>query len=162
MGPKPSMSAVPLPPNGREDDPPSCPYELQERGRAWWAWAWATPQATQWDDGVLFTVARRARLEDDLDAMKLATDEVDLADLLAEFDMEALRRIQWALDALHRSASGKLAVEKEMRELENRLGLNPQAMVTLKWTIGEPAKETDDLDDLSARRAARIAGGSAT
>jgi hypothetical protein len=38
---------------------------------------------------------------------------------------------------LKRSATGEVALMKEMRELENRLGLNPKAMVDLRWSVGE-------------------------
>ncbi|MGD9754564.1 MAG: hypothetical protein AB7W59_26535 [Acidimicrobiia bacterium] len=32
--------------------------------RAWWAWAWSTPQAAAWSVGDVVALARRARLED--------------------------------------------------------------------------------------------------
>jgi hypothetical protein len=115
---------VVLPAAGRRGRAPVCPYELGVAGSAWWVWAWTTPQATRWDKGALYTVARRARLEDDVD-------------------------------------SGKLAVEKEMRELDGKLGLTPKAMADLGWTIGEVKKEMDGLDQLASRRSARLAGGSA-
>jgi hypothetical protein len=53
-----------LPQGGRQGDAPECPYELGEAGKAWWEWAWHTPQATAWNDGALYTVADRAMIED--------------------------------------------------------------------------------------------------
>lgn len=116
-----------LPVGGRKGKPPVSPYALGAAGDAWWKWAWGTPQATAWDAGALYTVARRARLEDDVAAM----------------DGDA----------------GKLALEKEMREIDGRLGLSPRAMADLGWRVGEPVKETDGLDDLTARRQQRLASG---
>lgn len=147
----------------REGSLPDSPYEFAEAGTTWWVWAWGTPQASMWDPGALYTVARRARLEDDLAALGFADDTLELTDLLAGVsDHEAIQRVEWALTMLKQSASGKLAVEKEMRELDGRLGLSPRAMVDLGWVIGEEAKTTNALDDLAARRDKRIAGRAAS
>ena len=153
---------TPLPASGRTGPAPESPYDLAEAGTAWWVWAWTTPQATRWDAGALYAVARRAQLEDDVAMLGFGEDHLDLADLLVGVaDKEATRRVEWALTMLKKAASGKLALEKEMRELDGRLGLNPRAMVDLGWVIGEADKETDDLDDLAAKRAKRIARGAA-
>src|SRR5690606_38178692 len=79
----PTIPSTELPPEGRQGDPPELPegYDLLGPGLAWWGWAWSTPQATQWDDGALYAVARRAKLEDDLWLLERA-DEFDLAGLL--------------------------------------------------------------------------------
>lgn len=63
---KPTIPTTKLPAAGRQGDPPEPPAHvtLGERGLDWWGWAWRTPQACAWDDGSLFTVARRALLED--------------------------------------------------------------------------------------------------
>jgi hypothetical protein len=140
----PTIKATTLPAEGRRGEPPEPPYRLGEAGRAWWEWAWRLPQAAAWDDGSTYFVARRARLEDDLAAID-RTDDLELDDLLAGADKEAVERVQYALGALVRVASGSTTLMREMRELENRLGLNPKAMADLRWTISEPV-EPDGAD----------------
>ncbi len=149
-----------LPAGGRKGRSPKSPYSLDAAGSKWWTWAWGTPQATAWDAGALYTVARRAQLEDDVAALDFGEVTFEIADLFAgEADRDAVARVEWALSTLKRSASGKLAIEKEMRELDGKLGLSPRAMADLGWRIGEPKKETDGLDDLTARRSKRLASG---
>lgn len=133
---QPTIAQQALPAGGREGPAPECPLELMEHGARWWAWAWGTPQAAMWDAGALYFVARRARLEDDLHAHRFS-EEVDLGDLLAGADREAVRRVEFALGTLARLASGEGSVIREMRELENRLGLNPKAMLDLRWRVAE-------------------------
>lgn len=153
-----SAPRIELPAAGHTGRRPKCPYDLAGSGMVWWKWAWRTPQATQWDRGTHYHVARRALLEDDQAALGFE-DELELHDLLAGADPDAIARVKWALTLLKQSASGSLAVKKEMRELDTRLGLNPQGMATLGWTItGEKAEERDPLDELTARRRARPAG----
>lgn len=93
------------------------------------------PQACAWSVGDLYVVARRARLEDDVAALGFGEDLLPLEELLAGCDDEALRQVEWALGALKRSATGKLALEKEMRELDGKLGLTPEALARLRWSI---------------------------
>ncbi len=147
-----------LPAGGHTGRRPKCPYDLAAAGAAWWRWAWRLPQASGWTAGDLYVVARRARLEDDLAALGFG-DDVELRDLLAGVDdPEAARQVEWALSTLKRLAGGKLAIEKEMRELDDTLGLTPEALAKLRWSIGGPADERDDLDDICARRLARLGG----
>jgi hypothetical protein len=137
-------------------EPPDCPYDdLGEPGRSWWEWAWSTSQALKWDEGALYTVARRAQLEDYAAAMTFE-DHLDLDDLLRGADPEAVRNIEWALSLLKRSASGAVTLMKEMRELETQLGLGPKAMAGLGWKKEEQRK--DKLDELRDRRARRLGG----
>jgi hypothetical protein len=123
---------------------PKCPLELGEAGTRWWKWAWKLPQADRWDDGALYFVARRAMLEDHAAALSFA-DELDISDLFADGDFEARSRVEWALSTLKRSATGEVALMKEMRELDNRLGLNPKALAELRWTIAEGEEEKPKL-----------------
>jgi hypothetical protein len=132
----PTIQTTNLPAAGRKGRAPKCPYSLHEQGLLWWRWAWATPQATKWDQGSLYAAARRAQLEDDLAALDFA-DHLDLSDLLGGADEDAARRVKWALSALKRSASGSVNVMKEMRELDKRLGLDPKALAELRWVIAE-------------------------
>jgi hypothetical protein len=137
----PSIPTTRLPSKGRPGAPPKPPkwVELGKAGAAWWAWAWKTPQAAAWNDGHLVAVARRAGLEDDLAALR-QVQGLDVAELL---DVEA---DEWTdlLEALLRTlaalASKKLAVARECRELDDRLGLTPKAFSQLRWSIEEPAE----------------------
>lgn len=138
----PTIASQALPAAGRKGRPPKCPYDLGAPGAAWWKWAWKLPQAARWDDGALYFVARRAQLEDDLAALDFS-DELELDDLLAGAEPEAIGRVEWALGLLKKSASGAGALMREMRELDNRLGLNPKALAELRWTI----EKTDDKAD---------------
>lgn len=140
----PTVPTTNLPATGRKGRPPKCPdgYKLGKVASAWWRWAWATPQATVWDRGALYVIARRAQLEDDLDSLAL-NDELELVDLLAGADEEAIERVSYALDSLKRAATGKLAIEKEMRELDKVLGLTPKAMAELRWSIEDTTEEED-------------------
>lgn len=152
---------IELPATGRTGRPPKCPYDLAKPGSTWWRWAWRTPQATQWNRGYHYHVARRAQLEDDLEALGF-DDELDLRDLLAGADYDAIARVRDALTLLKQAASGALAVKKEMRELETRLGLNPDGMSRLGWVIAsEQTEKKDGVDELKRKRRARAAGGTA-
>lgn len=135
----PTIPTAQLPAAGRKGAAPKCPYALGEAGAAWWKWAWGLPQATRWDVGALYVVARRALLEDHSAALDFG-DALDLGDLFDDVNDEAARRVEWALGLLKRSATGEAALMREMRELDNRLGLNPKAMADLRWSIGEAEK----------------------
>src|SRR5438270_5172064 len=132
----PTVQTTNLPAAGRRGPAPDLPttYELGDAGVEWWEFAWRLPQATRWDDGTVYAVARRAQLEDHLAACDFA-GEVDLSDLLAGAGADEVRRVEWALRSLKSSASGALGLMKEMRELDKRLGLDPKALVELRWTI---------------------------
>lgn len=141
----PTIPTKDLPAAGRQDPTPDVPgfVDLDQPGLAWWEWAWHTPQAAAWDDGSMYFVARRAQLEDDMVA--LATmDDFDLADLLEIEHSEMTRRVTSIFQRIKAVASNKVALAKEARELDNRLGLNPKAMAELRWRIVAPAepKET--------------------
>lgn len=125
-----------LPAEGRRGRAPKVPkpYVLGEAGKAWWRWAWRLPQATMWDEGMMYAAARRAKIEDDLAALGFR-DELDLADLLAGADSEAIKRVEWALAQLKRMASGSTTLMKEATQIEDRLGLNPKSLAALRWKI---------------------------
>lgn len=135
-------SNSPLPLSGPEGPAPKSPYKLGKSGKAWWKWAWKLPQATAWDDGSVYFVARRAQLEDDAAALDFA-DYTDLHDLLSGADDEAAKQIEWAIGVLKKSAAGKLAIDKERRELDNKLGLNPDAFKRMGWEIEVPGDEAE-------------------
>lgn len=132
---KPTIPTTKLPASGRTSPVPKPPalYEFGPKAADWWAWAWKTSQACGWDDGSLFVVARRAQLEDDLDA--LAHVDLDLAFLVGEEENEAMRHLSALIQRLKSLAGGQLAVMKEMRELDGKLGLTPKGLADLRWTI---------------------------
>lgn len=103
---------------------------LGKAGRAWWRWAWSTPQAAAWAAGHEGVVGRRASLEDDLAALD-AVEGLDFDGLFGEKAPE----VRQAVQRVSAMATGRLQVMKEMRELDDRLGLTPKAMAQLRWTI---------------------------
>lgn len=142
---KPTIPTTNLPATGRSTDVPDPPvtYELGPAARDWWGWAWRTPQACAWDDGSLFAVARRAQLEDDLHTLEVVDLEVDF--LIGEDPGEAARNLSILVGKLKAMAGGKLAVAREMRELDDRLGLTPKGLAANRWKIvegDEPAAVT--------------------
>jgi len=152
---EPTIPGTVLPPGGRKGRAPAVPkgYKLGPAGKAWWAWAWKLPQATAWDKGSLYFAARRAVLEDDLAAID-NFNGLDLADLLGAGPDEVRELVTLTLKSLRSQASGKASLMKEMRELENRLGLNPKALSDLRWTIKAPEAEAEKAKAKpSARRA---------
>jgi hypothetical protein len=158
-----------LPAAGRSGAAPRPPawVTLGKSGKAWWAWAWKTPQAAGWAKGHEPFVARRASLEDDLAALEVV-DNLDFAEFLEIDPSDRSRFLEATFRRLAALASGKLNLFKEARELDNRLGLNPKAMADLRWTIvaaiPEPVPEAEpdgdpkvsSLDD----RRRRLAGAS--
>lgn len=160
----PTIPTTLLPAAGRKGRVPSVPktYTLNAAGRAWWNWAWKLPQAEKWDPGALYMIARRAQLEDDLAALDEAPT-FDVEEYLGELaskpdDAKAFRDVGKAIDfligRLRGLAGSRVSVMKEMREIDNRLGLNPKAMADLRWSVEEeaPAKKKK----AAARRDSRL------
>ena len=133
----PTVPTTNLPARGRTAAVPKPPagVELGRAARAWWAWAWKTPQAAAWSAGDAYALARRARLEDDLEALEL-TDDFDLGELLMlDEDTDATRRLEEVIRKLKALAGGKMSVLREARELDDRFGLTARATAQLRWTI---------------------------
>lgn len=152
---KPTIPTTKLPASGRKDpvpDPPAL-YELGAKALDWWGWAWRTPQACGWDDGSLFVIARRAQLEDDLDA--LDNIDIDLEFFCGEELNEAARNLQYLIGRIKALAGGRLAVLREMRELDGRLGLTPKGLADLRWTIVDDGEVAGSGDGPKARKPAR-------
>lgn len=61
---QPTFPTTRLPVSGFRGPIPKAPVTLGKDGRAWWSWAWRTPQAAAWNAGHVWNVARRAQLED--------------------------------------------------------------------------------------------------
>jgi hypothetical protein len=122
------------------------------------------PQAAAWDDGAIYFVARRAQLEDDLAAIEEPDDLIErihdsVIRILESKDPldvpERLTYLGLLVAKLKSLGGGKLAITKEMREMDNKLGLNPKALADLRWTL-----EVPDEDEPKSRKAS--AGGSVT
>lgn len=132
---QPTVPTTDLPAGGRKGAAPKIPagYELGEQGSAWWSWAWHTPQAAAWSKGDLYLIARRARLEDDVAALAFLgfdpppTDDEELGGYL--------EAVKYVVERLKSLAGGELAVMKEMREIDTRLGLTPKGLADLRWKI---------------------------
>lgn len=139
----PAIPTTNLPVTGRTGRAPAVPpgAKLGKVGLAYWSWAWKTPQAAAWSPGHEAVVARRASLEDDLAAL-VDVQGLDLAEHMDDPDLA--ERVQGMIKRLAGLASGRLQVMKEMRELDDRLGLTPKAMAQLRWTIGGDGAEAGE------------------
>lgn len=104
---KPTIPTTQLPVSGRPGPVPDPPdtYELGSKALDWWGWAWTTPQACAWSDGDLFTVARRAQLEDLTPSAETAQERIaylraatDLDDRLG-LTPKGLAALRWKIVA---------------------------------------------------------------
>lgn len=160
----PTIATTELPAEGRKGRAPAVPrgYALKATGRAWWNWAWKLPQATMWDDGTRYFVARRAQLEDDLVALEHG-EGFNLEDLVTEFEddfkgqVKLGKHIEFLIRRLKALAGGRVSVMKEMRELDNRLGLNPKALADLRWSIAEPEEKPKRSRARKGKKASSVA-----
>lgn len=156
----PAIPTTALPAGGRTAPAPKLPSwaKLGKAGTAWWRWAWRTPQAAGWAPGHEALVARRASLEDDAAALA-GVEGLDVAEALGAEDLAELKRLIGRLASL--AGGARLALAREMRELDDRLGLSPKGMAALRWEVvatAAPELEDEDAEDeVAARRAERRA-----
>jgi len=146
----PTIPTTKLPARGRSGPAPRIPKgALGAAGTAWWKWAWATPQAAAWDPGAFSVLLRRAALEDDL----ATSGRVEGLDFLEVLESETQAEVRRAVSRLASLATGRLGIMREMRELDDRLGLTPKAMAQLRWTVvaEDPADQAADDDSGVAR-----------
>ena len=131
----PTIPTTNLPVTGRTTPTPDVPVlvKLLPAGADWWEWAWHTPQACAWDDGSLFMVARRAQLEDDMHTLDHV--DIDFEFLIGDEPNEACRVMADMIGKLKALSGGRLAIAREMRELDDRLGLTPKGLAALRWKI---------------------------
>lgn len=118
--------AMRLPAAGREGEPPAWPVGFGHRALAdeIWAELWATPQAVAWERLGWTRVV--ARYVDCLVSAERDLDDIDDPKLYAAM----------------LAAQAKLL--PELRQLEDRLGLNPLALLRLQWVV--------DGDQVGAKR----------
>lgn len=139
----PTIPTTDIPITGRTDPAPSVPswVKLDKAGRAWWKWAWSTPQACAWGvgAGAEDVVARRASLEDDLAALHIVAG-VDFDELGED---EAHGHLAAVVRRIAAMATGRLQLMREMRELDDRLGLTPKGMAALRWKVTGAAPAAD-------------------
>lgn len=121
-----TVAMTALPAGGRQGEAPTWPLGLVLDGEwALWQQLWTTPQATAWErlgPGTVRVVARYTRL-------------------LAEAEQPAA-----GARAASMAAAQRLT---EVRQLEDRLGLTPMAMLRLRWEIA--------ADEVAEARAERTA-----
>jgi hypothetical protein len=156
----PTVPTTKLPVGGRTAPTPRPPTwaKLGKVGRAWWKWAWSTPQACAWAPGHEAMIARRASLEDDLATIG-TVNSLELSELL-DAQAEGAAELRGLLQGLAALASGRLAICREMRELDDRLGLTPKGMAALRWTVVDDgstqaaaaADPPEGVADLTQRR----------
>lgn len=163
----PTIPTTDLPAGGRPGRPPRLPKDvaLGPKASAWWRWAWKTPQAAAWSTGDLHVVARRAQLEDDRSILEAGGLE-DLGPMPTDPDdwLQYLRDLDAIFRRLQALARGSLSIAKEMRELDDRLGLTPKAREGLRWKVvpDQPADDSAEDDEITRRREerkARLAAG---
>ncbi len=130
------VGLVRLPAKGRDGDVPEWPvgYDPSGKERAIWAELWSTPQAVAWEQlGYLRSVARYVTLDA---AASRSLDNIDDPKLYAAMLANQTRLLP------------------ELRQLEDRLGLNPKAMRSLMWEIAddEVGAKRDEREAPKARR----------
>lgn len=159
----PTIPTTNLPASGRKGDAPTVPagVVLGKAGKAYWLWAWHTPQSAAWGVGQGFEriVARRAMLEDDLVALERCEE---IEGLLEAVESSSRQVLQSLITRLLGLATGRLAVMQKMLDIEDRLGLTPKGREQLRWVVIDdtPAKEevtAPGVTPISSRRE-RLAG----
>ena len=150
----PTIPTTTLPASGFKGpcpEPPEYPT-LGEAGRTWWNWAWRTPQAAGWGPGMESMIARRASLEDDLRVIA----EPEPLDLIEVLNAKSAAEVRKVIGQLAGVVTGRLGVMREMRELDDRLGMTPKGLAALRWTIVDddenPAAKSEGEDELTKRR----------
>ncbi|MEA2828470.1 MAG: hypothetical protein QOG43_2909 [Actinomycetota bacterium] len=163
---KPNFTTTSLPAGGRPGPvpkPPAWRAPLGAAGLAWWDWAWKLPEAAAWSPGQLVFAAQRASLEDQL----LALHDAPVLDVAELLDIEPDQRtdeLEWLVRTLHRMAAGKTVLDREARELDDRLGLSAKGFTALHWKIEAaeaPAEAKPRTSTAKRSRMKVIDGGAA-
>lgn len=121
-----------LPADGRDGPTPEVPswIELGQAGRAWWAWAWSTPESAGWSSSLVDVVGRRASLVDDLAALEqvVSLDALDILDGLPQ-------EVRFLVGRLAGLVTSRLTVLKACSDLDQQLGFGAKNLAALRWTI---------------------------
>lgn len=129
-----------LPAAGRKGRAPDCPVRLDAAGERWWQWCWHTPQATQFNRGNLYPLARRAQLED-------------------EFEREPFG------DVTGTQADRRLKILTHMFAIDERFGLTPYGAAKLHWWVEKeeekPPGTLSAVSDFGAKQRAKDFAASA-
>lgn len=128
--------AMRLPAAGREGEPPGWPIGFNPTARAdnVWAELWKTPQAVAWERlGWTRVVARYVYL---LESSERDLDEIEDPKVYAALLAAQTRLLP------------------ELRQIEDRLGLNPLALLRLQWVIDgdEVGEKRDEREGAKAAR----------
>jgi len=115
----PEIPWTDLPAEGRHGRAPALPKwaALDATGKAWWAWAWKLPEATQWHEAQLPSVVRRAHLE----GLWQSTEDVRLLAEIRQLETilgmtpKARRELRW------RIVDGDEIVEENGRKVPDDL-----------------------------------------
>jgi hypothetical protein len=95
-----------LPASGRDGEIPDPARPLSESAMEWWNAMWTSPVATKWHPVI---------------------------------DVPALTRLGWLYDVMNATAEMEVELPStamaEVRQLEDRFGLTPQARMKLRWEI---------------------------
>ena len=85
-------------------------------------------------------------------------EEAVAVGVLQALDPDAFTTVRDLIGRLAALATGRLAIFREMRELDDRLGLTPKGMAALRWTIVDDPASLDDgplpdgVSDMTSRR----------
>jgi hypothetical protein len=97
-------------------------------------------------------IARRASLEDDIEVL----NTVDSLDVLEIADAETMRVVRECVGRLAALVTGRITIFREMRELDNALGLTPKGLAALRWKIVDDTPAVGSVDgkvtSISTRR----------
>jgi hypothetical protein len=135
---EPTFGWVDLPAGGRPGPAPKLPTHMTWSAHTKRAWdeMWASPQATQWDQSGRTLIGWAELFEQKVRAERLR--RLPAASMLAE-----LSQIEGWEKLLERKAP-PTSVYGELRQIEDRHGLNPKAMLQLRWRIPPAEAAVDD------------------
>lgn len=160
----PTIPTTELPAGGRTGRIPVIPKHLRlgKAGKAWWSWAWRTPQAAAWEGGGFEgALGLRAQLEDDLEALE-RPERPDIDELLTAATADTRKELAELIRRLAALATGRLGILREMHSLDTDLGLNPKGMAQLRWKVVEgKLAEVVTATEVDKRRRERVARAAA-
>jgi len=136
---EPAFGWVDLPAAGRPGPPPPLPSYVTWSVYTKRAWAemWASPQATQWDQSGRTLVGWAELVE-----QKVRAERARVSPPPALIAAGLLEIKGWEKLFGHKAPA--VSVYGELRQIEDRHGLNPKAMLQLRWRITSAEVAADD------------------